>query len=645
MDEERSNGILRFLFKLIIIVIFILFIIWLLSMAVRKNNTSNNTSKYNNANSVRVSTVYQDNLYRMKDAGISYYTLERLPQNVGDVKKITLAEMYDSHLLLEIYDENGKKCSAYDSYVEVTKLESEYKMKVRLVCPKKDAYIFVYLGCYDYCKGFVCEKQGESPKSSSSAAPKDSTSPKSSSSTSKPSSSNSAKVTEYEYVKRTNGYWTDWSAWSKWQRDAVTESDTVKVETKKTTEDYTYEEEIENIVYDDVINKCPSGYSVNTTGSGKICRKVTNETTSMQCPKLSGYVEIGNDGTICTYKSTTSYDKVCPPAPSGYVYITGTSCKYRSTKSYDKGCDTKSGYTEIGNDGTTCTYQSTSSTPKECPPAESGYTYISGTSCKYKSNHTEPKKCNSPGDDYNYVGMEGGKCVYKKYLKTDQGEDIPSNTSTRIYVYKSGPIVLQDCDSCGTYLGYIYKVYARKAVGKTCPTGYTELSDGTCHIVKTKDKTCVSPKVYLNGGCRTKITAPAVCKNGTVEISGVCRIRIEKPMQCPENTEPLNDICVKKATRPVECPKDYELIGGKCKKVLYSNYEKTCKTGYSLTNDQKQCYKKEIVTVLKHGTREVTLYRYATRKYVGGSVDYKWSTSNNDQNLLSQGYTLTGRTR
>lgn len=163
MDEERSNGILRFLFKLIIVVIFILFIIWLLSIAVRKHSVGNDISTSTNKsnNSTKVSTVYQDNLDRMKDAGISYYTIERLPKNVGDVKTITLEEMYDSHLLLEIYDENEKKCSSYDSYVEVTKLENEYKMKVRLVCPKKDAYIIVYLGCYDYCKGFVCEKQEE----------------------------------------------------------------------------------------------------------------------------------------------------------------------------------------------------------------------------------------------------------------------------------------------------------------------------------------------------------------------------------------------------------------------------------------------------------------------------------------------------
>lgn len=646
MDEERSSSILRFLFKLIIIVIFILFIIWLLSLAVRKGNSNsiNNgtTSNTNSKTSISYDVNYQDNLDRMKDAGISYYTVERLPQNVGDTKKMTLEDMYNSHLLLEIVDVNGKKCSSYDSYVEVTKLENEYKMKVRLVCPKKDAYVIVYLGCYDYCKGFVCEKQETNPSSSSSSS-----APKSSSSSKPSSSSNSNHAVEYEYVKRTNGHWTDWSSWSKWQKTAVTESDTVKVQTKVVTEEYTYEEEIENISYDSYTLKCPDGYSDNTNGNGKDCRKVTNETKPLSCPPLSGYEVIGNDGTICTYKSTKTYDKVCPPAPSGYVYINGTSCKYRSTKSYDKICNPKSGYEVISNDGTTCTYQSTSSSPKECPDPDSGYVKMSssGNTCKYKSTTTKPKACNSPGTGYTYVGMDGSKCVYRKYLKTEQGRSIPTDTSTRIYQYVSVELA-QDCNTCGTYYLYTYKVYERKAVSKSCPDGYTELSDGTCHIVRTKDKICKSPKVYLNGGCRTKITAPAVCEDGKVELSGVCRIRIEKPLQCPENTEPLNGICVKKATKPVTCTgNNYELIGGKCKKVLYDDYDKVCHKGYTLTNDEKQCYKKDIITVLKYGTREVKMYRYATRKYVGGTVDYKWSTSKNDTYLLSQGYTLTGRTR
>lgn len=619
MDEERSNGILRVLFKVIIVIIFILFIIWLLSVSIR-----NSTNTVVTDNKI-IDSIYQQNLDRMKDAGISYYTLERLPKNTNDIKKITLGEMYEQHLLLEIQDEDGNACSTDDSYIEVIKLENEYKMKVKLECPKKDAYIVVYLGCYDYCKGFVCEKQGEAqevvivddnaPKGTVSGKTSGSSKPKTST---KPSgSSQNNTVTEYEYVKRTNGHWTDWSAWSKWQREPVTESDTVKVQTKTVTEEYTYEEEVEQIVYADVITNCPSGYEPNP--NGKNCRKITSETTNPVCPTVEGYTLIGRDGFTCTYKSNRDIiDPVCP---------------------------TVSGYTLIGRDGFTCTYKSNTTANPVCPMV-SGYTLISrnGFTCTYKSNTTVDKVCPSTPSGYTYVGIESGKCVYKKFLKREQGKEIPQNTSTRIYEYVSGPIALQDCDTCGYYYGYIYNVFARKALSKVCPSGY-ELIDGACHKTTTRTATCPSGYVNINNSCVKQITRTASCPEGTENLNGICVKKMTKTATCPSGYEKINNSCVKMITKTATCPKGYEKINNTCKKVLYKDYEKSCPAGYNFTNDGSQCYKKDIITVLKHGIREVTYYRFATREYIGGSVVYKWSTSNHDESLLSQGYVLTGRTR
>ena len=57
------------------------------------------------------------------------------------------------------------------------------------------------------------------------------------------------------------------------------------------------------------------------------------------------------------------------------------------------------------------------------------------------------------------------------------------------------------------------------------------------------------------------------------------------------------------------------------------------------------CYKKVTTNGTETGTRNVTYYRYRTRSYVGGTVDYVWSNSQNDENLLNDGYKLTGNTR
>ena len=41
----------------------------------------------------------------------------------------------------------------------------------------------------------------------------------------------------------------------------------------------------------------------------------------------------------------------------------------------------------------------------------------------------------------------------------------------------------------------------------------------------------------------------------------------------------------------------------------------------------------------------VTYYRSRTKTYISGSMDYKWSRSQNDISLIKQGYTLTGKSR
>ena len=50
-----------------------------------------------------------------------------------------------------IKDNAGKACDATKSYVEVTKNDDEYVMKVNLSCDDMEDYILVNIGCYDFC--------------------------------------------------------------------------------------------------------------------------------------------------------------------------------------------------------------------------------------------------------------------------------------------------------------------------------------------------------------------------------------------------------------------------------------------------------------------------------------------------------------
>lgn len=95
--------------------------------------------------------VFRNNINSMKDAAETYFTNERLPKNVGDSVKLTLKEMQDMNLVLPFIDRYGKECDLEKSYVEITKTETEYELKVNLVCSKEESFIIDHLGCTDKC--------------------------------------------------------------------------------------------------------------------------------------------------------------------------------------------------------------------------------------------------------------------------------------------------------------------------------------------------------------------------------------------------------------------------------------------------------------------------------------------------------------
>ena len=472
MEDERRINVVKVLLKLIVVVLVILFSAWIVTKICSNNNPINSDKL--------VDQVFQDNLNRMKEVGISYFTLERMPKNVGDKEKITLQDMYDKNLILEVRDEENNLCSDTDSYIEVEKYNDEYQMKVNLSCSNRKDYIIVVMGCYNYCKNEICEKQEQDVITDSD------------------NDSQQNTVIEYEYYKATNGKWTDWSAWSAWQKTYLEPTEYRKVETKVVQEDYTYESTIEEDEYADVIISCPSGYSLNSEGTK--CKKISNETTNPVCPTISGYTLYNQDGFTCKYKSNTTVSQVCPSL--------------------------------------------------------NGYTIISDQS-------------------------SGWTCVYKKYLRQGQGLSVPQNTSTRIYEFVTTALI-HDCDTCSYYSGVIYNIFARKTQSAVCPSGYTKIGNS----------------------------------------------------------------CVKTKTNAATCPSGYEKINNTCKKVYYKSIIKSCPTGFTLTNETNQrCYKKVTSVITMHDVRDVTYYRYATREYINGTIDYKWSTSNNDKSLLNNGYKLTGRTR
>ena len=86
--------------------------------------------------------VYTNNIKTMKEAARNYYTVDRLPANVGDSSSMTLKEMVDNKMIIRFTDKEGNVCDESTSKVEVSKIsDNEYTLKVQLNCGEQKDYI------------------------------------------------------------------------------------------------------------------------------------------------------------------------------------------------------------------------------------------------------------------------------------------------------------------------------------------------------------------------------------------------------------------------------------------------------------------------------------------------------------------------
>ena len=167
--NRRGFPIRDFILKLILVIIFVFLLVWLLPKFI--SPTINNTTLASSQKECPTGTcdlsgldaltsqIFADNMERMKDAAISYYTDERLPQEVGKSETMTLSDMIGKKIIVPLVDKNNKACDVEKSYVKITKTDDEYILKVNLKDSEKEDYILVHLGCYTYCDSYLCQKQ------------------------------------------------------------------------------------------------------------------------------------------------------------------------------------------------------------------------------------------------------------------------------------------------------------------------------------------------------------------------------------------------------------------------------------------------------------------------------------------------------
>ena len=593
-EENRRFSWTNLFIKVIIIIIFILFTVWLLSLS---------SKGLSNKVNVLTESVFSDNIDRMKEVGKSYFTTERLPKKVGEVKTLTLQKMYDKKLILELKDKNGKKCSAENSYVSIEKLDTEYQMKVYLECGKEADYVITIMGCYNYCNTAICEKQVEENK-----------------------------AIEYEYSKTTGGSWGPWGAWTNWSTGVVTKTNNRDVESKIQNETYTYDKPVTE----------------------------TKNLGEATCDDIEGYKLVSNKNGVCSYSKTTTYTKkpTCPTV-DGYILASqeGFNCGYKrdGAETVNPVCPTVDGYKNTGRSGFTCNYsKSTTDTKTPTCPEVDGYknTGRDGFTCNYSKTNTLTANPSCPTvDGYENTGRDGFTCSYSQtvtsttdydlvYYKSGSGSYVPGDNNTYHYVQTSADYQYNCNSSCSFQWYYTYKVYKKEYKTETitttatakCPSGYVQ-SGSSCvkntTSTTTKDAVCASGYTPSGNNCvkttSSKTTKTASCPSGYTQSENSCVSYIT-------------------ATKTASCASGYTKSGNNCVKTTTDTKTKDAVCAAGTMKDGK-CTKTTTTYVKETGTKSVTYYRYRIRTYNGGTADYKWSTSNNDKSLLDAGYKLTGKTR
>jgi hypothetical protein len=369
-EEKRNSFPFKdFALKFLFLALLIFLLLWLFPMP---------NSKVTNSVKPLIDAVFKENINSMKDASKTYYTNDRLPKNIGDKVSMSLQEMLDKKLLIPFIDSKGKSCDTKKSYVEITKMEKEYILKVYLSCGNQEDYVIEYMGCYDKC--ITCDDKVviDVPKPTPKPTP---VKPK-------PVPVPTKTITEYEFSKTsykdetlvmgkkwvavpvynyefTRTIYGTWSTWSSWSTTAIAGNDLTEVQTRtssKTEQVFDHNEP----VYQSQITSYNYGswYYSTTKYSTSALTPYTNDTEKMTYEGIEARKTCDTCYTVTNYykynvykrTKTAVYSNVLVGQKAVYVdkttYYTEYSYRTRSfvskTETTWSAAKTLSGWTATG---------------------------------------------------------------------------------------------------------------------------------------------------------------------------------------------------------------------------------------------------------------------------------------------------------
>ena len=583
-NEERNEKNYFFrniIVKILLVLLFIFLLMWLFPIP--------NLSPF-------YDKIFTQNINDMTDAAKSYFTVERLPKNEDETKKLTLKEMLDNKMIIEFTDSDGKKCDTTKSYVEVTKKNGEYIYKTNLSCSKQEDYVIEYFGCYDVCKDNSCEVDNKPDDNKTSNETK--------------------KITEYQFYKVVATKYID----KYLCKEGYTLSGNKCIKTSQIKSEV------------DANIKCLDGYTYNSTS--KKCEKIVSESedAKLQCP--SGYVYASSmnkciKGTSNTIDATLTYK--CTTGT-----LVGTKCVINATSEVDatKVYSCKNGTLS----GTKCivsgSYETDASRYYYCNVGT-----LSGTKCVYEEKVEVPEKCS-----------------YTRWVCSNKEYDRPkSNSSTTTFTRKlldiKGTVyTYEECNRQYKCTGGGTTTETKEVsaeVGYRCTTGTLR---GTKCLVSSSDEvnadvtykcttgTLKGTKCVLDKNSEVNADVTYKCTTGTLK-GTKCVINTTKEVDATKGYScqvgKLNgtkcDITSVDVTDSVYYCEVGTLNGNKC--VITTTDKKNptyyCDSDYTIAG--KKCYK---TTSTSDVIESEIVYKTKTEKV------YKWSTSER-----LEGWTRTGKTR
>ena len=507
-EENKTGSIIKdVLLQIILVVIFVFLLLWLFPTKGYVDN------KLEEGLDPLYQELFNDHLQSMKEAAQSYYTKSRLPKNVGDTVSITLGEMLDKKLVSSFVDSNNKQCSLTGSYVEITKMDDEYMMKVNLNCSDKSDYIIVYLGCYNYCDDYLCEKQ---ETSTSTGNNNDSNNDDDDDDN---GTQTGSKKYKYEYELITNGEYGNWSKWSSWTTNKVTSSDYRDVDTKKVWE----------VVDTETVK---TGTKTTYVDAEKTTKTYAAKKT-VQCP--NGYTN---------YNSSNSNSKLCVGRP---IKTTGTTTTVANTKQVAATAT----QVKVCPDGriTTNDWCFATITSQDVQPATpvttyGNWVYSSRETFTSKQTSTSTTKYEIVSTEVDFDCTDGCKSVskytYNIYTRT-------ASTTYNCNKYSGYTLSGTSCVKSTSELTSVYGTWTVQTQ-YSCPDGSTPVN-GMCNITTYSTQT--------SGGTNK-------CTYGDYDAtSGLCYVRGEFVYTCPYGLDGEiegTDCVVEKYT----CDEG-TLVGNKCK--------------------------------------------------------------------------------